>query len=615
LGKTDANGAFSFAPPANCAYPLALTFSGGSLRGSGASYQGEVRTIIRNANCTQASASTLSTLVAELYDKLPMPAADKLQRLDNATSLVGGLLQDFGAIDFLTTSPTASSSSTMRSSQRLRYANNLLVDLLANHFAKDVRGAAADTSSASFSALVRSVALDLTDEQWDGAATATGDAEAEAWLADAANMGGVQAKVRGYAPATTWASVAALMADEPQAGGLSLNSTQPSNPVAAPKVQPAANEFTDEFKNALRDKFAEVVADYNLIGGVIAIKRPSGALARNATGMREANSIANTDPTTWTAAAAMTEAQDQRFRIASVSKTFTATMILSLVNNGVLALDQTISHWLGNVVPEAGTITLRMLLQQTTGLYNRNIMPCALADDNVYSFQDLIDLSNEASGWTTEFTPGSKHEYADINFILLAWIAETATGKTYKELIGEHCITPASLGHTSVPAPNDTAMPTPLIHGYDVCEPSYCDLCWKDFSTYNMSWDVGSGNLISTAWDLLAWLEKLDSGDLIGSNLSGQMRTVHDVNYAGMVNGLRYYYAMGVDVFRDKFQQTVQFGHSGYDPGYSTYMYKYRGYYMVILLNIANGMHLDDVAVPPGADWKVYTAMEDWLAK
>lgn len=423
--------------------------------------------------------------------------------------------------------------------------------------------------------------------------------------------------IRGYKPSTTWALIYQNMAAEPQAAGVSLNATQPSNPVSAHQIQPDTDEFSEQFVNSLGKKFKKVIAEHGLIGGVIALKSSNGALNSNATGMSKAVSIENTEPTTWSDAANMTSAQDMHFRIASVSKTFTSTMILSLVKDGALNLDQSIDYWLGKVVPEAEVITIRMLLQQIIGLYNRQIMPgpCTMAKDNItYSFEDLIDLSNKASNWSTHFTPGTEHLYADINFIILAWIAETATGKTYKELIKERCLKPANLSRTSTPKPGNSTMPSPYIHGYDVCEPEFCTLCWKDFSNFNMSWDVGSGNIISTASDLINWLETLDSGELVGSKLGRQMRTVKDNNYVGEIEGLKYYYGMGIGIFRDQYQQTVKFGHEGYDPGYSTYAFKYKGYYMVILLNIANGFHLKDIPLEPAATFKVYSAMEDWLS-
>lgn len=619
LGSTDEDGQFRFAVPQDCVYPLLLTFSGGHLQDTQSTYHGQLQTVVRNSKCTRVSASTLSTLVAEIYNQLSMPEADEFERLDAAMETVGGLIQDFGTIDCLTTLPVASSQSPVKDSQRLRYANNFFADLLSTHFANEVRGAPVDTSSADFSALVRSVALDLCDGQWDGAAPAAGDAEAQAWLDDAEAVLGQELPetVRSYQSEVTWTSVAEIMAAEPQAKGMTLDSTQPANPVANPMIQPVTNKFSEQFITSLQTTFDQRIDEYNLIGGVIALKRPSGAEIQYGTGMREANSIANPDQTTWTEAAAMTGAHDEHFRIASVSKTFTSVMILNLVQDGILDLDQTIEYWLGNVVPEADTITIKMLLQQTSGLYNREILPgpCSLEEEHIFSFQELVDLSNQASDWSTHFPPGSQHRYADINFILLAWIAETATGKTYRQLLQEKCFDPAGLSRTSSPRPDNCSMPDPFIHGYDVCEPTFCSLCWNDFSTYNMSWDVGSGNVISTARDLLTWLEKLDSGELLGSQQNSQLRLVDTTNFAGQLDGLKYYYGMGVNIIQDHLRETVKFGHDGYNSGYHTYAFKYKNYFMVILLNLGNAFHLEDIPLDPAASSMLYSAMEEWLAK
>ncbi|NDV28842.1 serine hydrolase [Desulfovibrio sp. JC010] len=615
FGRTAADGSFGFNYPQDAQFPLILNFSGGYFQGSNTEFKGTVRTGILNSNATEISASTVSTLAVEIAESIDMPGAALLDKLDRATQIVHGLLQDYGTFNVFTDLPCAMTDSTVLTSQRLRYANNSFVDILGNYVGARVNGTC-DLASSDFNALLRSVALDLCDSSWDGVSNVGGDTAALNWLAASAAALGTGAafknNISSYVPSTTWASITNLMAGEQQSTSVPLTAAQPANPVPSPKIQPATAQFSSDFETALGTKFDEVVGGYNCVGGIIAILRPDGADTRYATGLSEAASITDMDQTTWTAGTNMGFADNLHWRIASVSKSFTSTMILTLVNDGILSLDQTINHWLGAVVPNSNVITIENLLRQTSGLYNREADPCeALVNNHTYSFAELAAMSNQAGGGKVYFQPGEQFKYADINYILLAWIAERATGLTYKQLIEQRVIIPAGLTNTSVPEPSDSSMPVPYIRGYSTCaDPGICgvgDGCWKNFSIWNYSFDVGSGNVISTVADMLTWLKVLDSGSLVGDEMRARM--------VEKTPGVDDKYGLGVMYDHDSSGNLIKLGHDGENPGYSTYAFKSCGYYVVVMVNSDNSAELDSVQMPEVAGPFIYSEMNNWLNK
>lgn len=198
--------------------------------------------------------------------------------------------------------------------------------------------------------------------------------------------------------------------------------------------------FSAAFQQKARAAFVESVGANGFPGGVLGFMRPEDdATFLAATGMAEALSIVNTDQRLWTAKTSMTA--DTRFRIASVTKPFTATMILMLVDQGALSLDQTIEDFFPGLVPNSSIITLRNLLNMTSGLYDHEEYPPMVeyitCGDLIQHFtpEELIELSNTWGKGRVLFAPGEYFRYVNTNFTILAMIAKQATDKTYKELI------------------------------------------------------------------------------------------------------------------------------------------------------------------------------------
>ncbi|HMQ36685.1 MAG: beta-lactamase family protein [Propionibacterium sp.] len=181
------------------------------------------------------------------------------------------------------------------------------------------------------------------------------------------------------------------------------------------------------------------VATENHFTGAVRVETGEECLFEAAFGMADrAHGIPNTPQT--------------RFGMASGSKTFTALAVLSLVADGVMALDDPVRRWLGDDLPQLDdAVTLRQLLSHTSGVGEY------LDDDaegDVYllpgsmhtytspeDFVALLDLPMLAA-------PGSRFEYNNGGFVLLGLAAQRASGTRYQDLVRERVLRPAGLEHT-----------------------------------------------------------------------------------------------------------------------------------------------------------------------
>ncbi|MFT3862170.1 serine hydrolase domain-containing protein [Micropruina sp.] len=141
-----------------------------------------------------------------------------------------------------------------------------------------------------------------------------------------------------------------------------------------------------------------------------------------------------------------------RFAMASGSKTFTALAVLSLVAEGVLALDDPVRRWLREDVPQVDdAVTLRHLLGHTAGVgeylnddadADAYLMPGSMHSyTSPEDFIALLDVPMLAA-------PGSRFEYSNGGFVLLGLVAQRAAGTRYQDLVRQRVFGPAALAHT-----------------------------------------------------------------------------------------------------------------------------------------------------------------------
>jgi D-alanyl-D-alanine carboxypeptidase len=220
-----------------------------------------------------------------------------------------------------------------------------------------------------------------------------------------------------------------------------------------------------------------------------------------------------------------------RFRAGSITKSFIATVVLQLAGEGRLALDDTLQRWLPDVLPAAARITLRQLLQHTSGVANYTNTTSFRA---IYSSEaEIVRMRNRT--WTPRdlvvfvvdlpllFEPGTSWMYSNTNFVLLGMVVERVTGASYAAEVRRRILRPLGLRHTQFPD-TDASLTGAHPHGYlDVGQNGTEEPV--DITVFNPSVAGASGEVISTAADLNVFFRALIDRRLLGPAEQAQMQT------------------------------------------------------------------------------------------
>lgn len=249
-------------------------------------------------------------------------------------------------------------------------------------------------------------------------------------------------------------------------------------------------------------------------------------------------------------------------RIASNTKTFTATAVLQLVDQGRLSLDDRLSAFFPQV-DNADQITIRMMLNMTSGVYD-------YTDDDAFAERfyadptipfDAEDFFGILARHQPEFAPGTDAGYSDSNYFLLGLVVEKVTDKPLGQVITEGIIEPLGLDETSYPT--GEGLPAPFARGYfggvDNTNPTLTDA-----TAVNPAVGGGAGAMISTLGDLRTWVKALVDGTLLSPGLQAQRLQFVKFDNPGPVS---VGYGLGI------FKLDDLLGHNGAVIGYSTAMY------------------------------------------
>lgn len=219
---------------------------------------------------------------------------------------------------------------------------------------------------------------------------------------------------------------------------------------------------------------------------------------------------------------------DGRFRIGSISKTFVATVVLQLVAEKRLRLGDPVEEWLPGVVPGGEDITLRQLLDHTSGVYDvLDTLPFPPAPEffaNRWRTWTMAELVQRALAHPPTFTPpGSAYSYSNTGYLLLGMVVEEVTGRPYDDEIERRILRPLRLWDTSAPG-TFPRIRGPHPHGY-VPTAAGADPRLVDYTAMNPSVFGASGAMISSTRDLNRFFSALLGGRLLPDRLLDQMKT------------------------------------------------------------------------------------------
>ena len=250
-------------------------------------------------------------------------------------------------------------------------------------------------------------------------------------------------------------------------------------------------------------------------------------------------------------------ATDLYTRIGSLTKSFTTTAILQLVDEGKLGLDDPISKYVPGV-PNGDKITIRQLAAMRSGLFS-------YSDET-----NSMVLSQPQRQWTPQevleiafrhpplFPPGTDFDYSNTNTVLLGLVVEKVSGQSLDTYIEEHLTRPAKLEHTLFPT--DAALPSPHTHGYLKTPEGKV----VDTTDWDPSWTWAAGHMVSTVDDLQIWARDLATGKLLSP---ATQREREQSFMLAPSEGTGSLYGLGLE------NQNGWIGHNGNISGYQTYAY------------------------------------------
>jgi D-alanyl-D-alanine carboxypeptidase len=206
-----------------------------------------------------------------------------------------------------------------------------------------------------------------------------------------------------------------------------------------------------------------------------------------------------------------------RFRIGSLTKTFTATVLLQLADEKMVTLDESIEKYFPNI-PNAKNISVRMLGDMTSGLYSYSEAK-EFADSlgahplKKWKAEELVEISLRNKKY---FEPGKGWHYSNTNTILLGVIIEKLTGNLLAEEIKKRILDKLGMKETDFPDVSQISGYHPHGYGEDDTEWVYplVDVTEK----YNPTWGWAAGAMVSTIEDLKIYLKALSEGTLLSKD-------------------------------------------------------------------------------------------------
>ena len=266
-------------------------------------------------------------------------------------------------------------------------------------------------------------------------------------------------------------------------------------------------------------------------------------------------------------------ATDLHMRIGSLTKTFTVTAVLQLVDQGKIGLDDPIDRYVPGV-PGGNMITIRQLAAMRSGLYSYtdDLIPTLPSNPGrQWTPQELLTMS---FNHPPRFAPGTEFDYSNTNTVLLGLVIEKVSGQSIEAYLDANILGPERMAHTVFPT--DAAFPSPHAQGYMTMPDGEI----VNTTDWNPSWGWAAGAMISTLDDLRTWIPDLATGTL----LSPATQREREQFLPAPQEGEGAEYGLGLE------NQNGWIGHNGNIVGYLTYPYYLPSekITMIVLLNSSN---------------------------
>ena len=237
--------------------------------------------------------------------------------------------------------------------------------------------------------------------------------------------------------------------------------------------------------------------------------------------------------------------ENSKYRIGSISKMFTSTLIFKAIEEKKLTLNQTIERFFPNL-ENAKTITIGNLLNHKSGIHNFT------SDEEYLKYNTQPKSESEMTAIIekakSDFAPNAKNEYSNSNYVLLSYILEKIYKKPYKSILEKNIIKPLGLKNTffgdKINLKNNEA------YSYDFEDK------WVKQTETDMSIPMGAGAIVANPTDLTIFIKSLFEGKIINQKSLELMNTFDD--------------RFGFGIFKVPFYDKTGFGHTGGIDGFTS---------------------------------------------
>jgi D-alanyl-D-alanine carboxypeptidase len=203
------------------------------------------------------------------------------------------------------------------------------------------------------------------------------------------------------------------------------------------------------------------------------------------------------------------------WQIGSNTKAFTSVLLLQLEAEGRLSIDDPLGKWLPQY-PQWGGVTIRRLLNMTSGIPTYDAQPALVAD---YVAEPRTNFTPERLvGYAIGVPATSDYSYSNTNYVLAEMIIERVTGESYRHELYHRIIGPLGLDDLQYRAdvyPSWVTAREPAGYWFDPSDAGWAPLVGSDVSRDTLSWARGAGGIISTTSDMTRWERALYAGDLL----------------------------------------------------------------------------------------------------
>jgi len=347
-------------------------------------------------------------------------------------------------------------------------------------------------------------------------------------------------------------------------------------------IKNPAVEIDPDLAQQLQNVLDEAIINYNIKGLSAALSTPNGDIWKGVSGISHDTVEITTD---------------MLFGIASITKTFTATIIMQLYEADSLELNDSLHKWLPPFDNIDSTITIRQLLNHTSGIYNSTDHPDYI--DSVFVPGSRIWTSEEILETfvlAPNFPPGTNYEYSNTNFRLLGMIIEEITGNEIVSELHNRITTPLGLNSTFLfPYEGYEGVRSHVWYPYeggDTVDVTHL----VDTTAFSAAWT--SGGLLSNAEDLVKWSKGLYEGDILNDTTLALMKVPgpYSNGYYGLGTAINYLYSQPI------------YGHSG------NYIYRSKLWYVPfdsISISVLSNQQLPSIT---GVWNQLYFAYKDFIA-